>query len=96
MNPPRMRPRIDASNEPFWKGGADGKLNVLQCRDCAQFIHPPLPLCRNCQSENITPMALPGTGVIDTFTVNHQKWYPGVETPYVMRGCAWMERPGLS
>jgi uncharacterized protein len=84
MNPPRLRPKVDDSNRPFWTGGADGNLNIQKCGDCGHFNHPPLPLCRKCQSENVGFVALAGTGVVDTFTINHQQWYPGVEVPYVI------------
>ncbi len=84
MNPPRLRPKIDDTNRPFWTGGAEGKLNIQKCEDCGHFNHPPLQLCRKCQSEALGYEALPGTGAIDTFTINHQSWYPGVAVPYVI------------
>src|SRR5579871_5707954 len=84
MNPPRPRPKLDAFNTAFWTGGAEGKLNIVHCHDCGQYTHPPLPLCRHCQSENVAPEAVAGTGAIDTFTINHQAWVPGLEVPYVI------------
>lgn len=84
MNPPRPRPRLDSVNTPFWTGGAEGKLNICKCADCGEFTHPPLPLCRHCQSENVTPHAVAGTGVIDTYTINYQPWTPGLEVPFVI------------
>ena len=95
MNPPRMRPRIDDYNRSFWTGGAEGKLNIQRCNDCDQYVHPPLPLCRYCQSENVAPETLPGTGMVDTFTVNHQPWYPGVEVPYVIARVRLEGAPGV-
>lgn len=48
-------------------------------------IHPsPRLLCRHCQSENVAPQAVPGTGTIDSFTINHQPWAKGLEVPYVI------------
>jgi uncharacterized protein len=41
-------------------------------------------LCRHCQSENVAPTAVAGTGEIDTFTVNHQPWAKDLEVPYVI------------
>ena len=84
MNPPRPRPKLDDANRAFWTGGADGKLNIVRCGDCGQFTHPPLILCRHCQSENIAPQAVAGTGALETLTVNHQAWAPGLEVPYVI------------
>lgn len=95
MNPPRPRPKLDAENSPFWTGGAEGKLNITHCGDCGQYTHPPRVLCRHCQSENVAPGAVPGTGVIDTMTVNHQPWAPGLEVPYVIARVKLDDVPGV-
>jgi len=95
MNPPRPRPKLDAENRAFWTGGAEGKLNIVQCGDCGKYTHPPRILCRHCQSENVAPQAVAGTGVIDTFTVNHQPWAPGLEVPYVIARVALDGVPGV-
>lgn len=92
---PRPQPRLDSDNRFFWTGGADGTLRFLQCQDCRQFIHPPRPFCRTCLSENVAPEAVPGTGVVDTFSVNHQAWYPGLEVPFVVARVAIDEAPGV-
>ena len=92
---PRPQPRLDSDNRFFWTGGADGKLRFLRCQDCQTFIHPPLPVCRSCLSENVVPEAVPGTGVVDTFTVNHQAWYPGLEVPFVIARVAIDGAPGV-
>lgn len=92
---PRPQPRLDAENRFFWTSGEDGKLRFLQCQDCRQFTHPPRPLCRHCLSENVVPEAVPGTGVVDTFTVNHQAWYPGLEVPFVIARVAIDGAPGV-
>ena len=84
MTPPRPKPKLDQENRAFWTGGADGKLLIVHCHDCGQYTHPPKLLCRHCQSENVAPEAVLGTGEIDTLTVNHQPWAPGLEVPYVI------------
>ena len=84
MNPPRPRPKLDADNRAFWTGGAEGKLTMLKCGDCGQFTHPPRLICRHCQSEAMAPVAVAGTGVIDTYTINSQAWLPGLEVPFVI------------
>lgn len=95
MTIPRMLPQLDLENRFFWTSGADGVLRFLQCRDCAHFIHPPRPLCPHCRSEAVTPMQVPGTGVIETFTINHQKWHPAMETPFVVARVAIDGAPGV-
>jgi uncharacterized protein len=84
MAAPRVLPRLDAENRFFWTGGADGILRLLRCQACSTFIHPPRPVCRKCLSENVAPEPVPGTGTVDTFTINYQEWRPGLETPYVI------------
>jgi len=95
MSAPRPQPRLDADNRAFWTGGAVGELRLMRCRDCATFIHPPRPLCRKCLSENVASEAVAGTGVIDTFTVNHQKWHPALDVPYVIARVAIDGAPGV-
>lgn len=82
--PPRPRPRLDNDNRAFWTGGAEGQLNIIKCGDCGRFTHPPRQICRHCQSENVAPEAVAGTGAIDTFTINYQAWMPGLEVPFVI------------
>jgi uncharacterized OB-fold protein len=80
----RPRPRLDADNRAFWTGGAEGRLNIMRCDDCGQYTHPPRLICRHCQSEAMAPEAVAGTGTIDTCTINHQPWLPGLEVPFVI------------
>lgn len=91
----RAVPRLDAYNRPFWTGGAQGELRLMRCRDCSSFVHPPKPVCRQCLSENVAPEAVAGTGVVDTFTVNHQKWHPAMEVPFVIARVAIDGAPGV-
>jgi len=91
----RAQPRLDADNRAFWTGGAVGELRIMRCKDCSTFIHPPRPVCRKCLSENVAPEVVPGTGVIDTFTVNYQKWHPAAEVPYVIARVALDGAPGV-
>jgi uncharacterized OB-fold protein len=91
----RALPRLDSINRPFWTGGAEGELRIFHCRDCGLWNHPPQPVCRQCLSENIGPEATSGTGVVDTFTVNHQPWAPGQEVPYVIARVALDGAPGV-
>lgn len=95
MVAPRTLPRLDAENRAFWTGGAVGELRILRCQDCQTFIHPPRPVCRNCLSDNVAPHVVAGTGVVDTFTVNHQKWHPAMEVPFVIARVALDGVPGV-
>jgi uncharacterized OB-fold protein len=82
--PRRMLPEINDMNQYFWCGGADGRLHILQCGDCATYIHPYAARCSHCRSANLSPQPVSGQGVVVGVTVNYQPWIPGVETPYVV------------
>jgi uncharacterized OB-fold protein len=91
----RPLPRLEPVNRPFWTGGEKGELLICHCRDCDSWIHPPQPVCRKCLSENVGPQAVAGTGVIATYTVNHQAWAPGQEVPFVIARVAVDGAPGV-
>ena len=95
MSAARILPRLDSENRFFWTGGADGKLRLLRCQECATFIHPPRPVCRKCLAENVVPEVVAGTGTVDTFTVNYQEWRPGLDVPYVIARVAIDGAPGV-
>lgn len=95
MTPPRAKPRLAQENRDFWTGGAVGELRIARCGDCSTFIHPPQVLCRCCRSENVHGHAVAGTGIIDTFTVNHQPWRPGLPVPYIIARVALDDAPGV-
>lgn len=91
----RPVPRLDADNRAFWTGGAVGELRIHRCQDCKGFVHPPRPVCRHCMSDRVAPEAIAGTGVVDTFTVNYQKWFPNMEVPFVIARVALDGAPGV-
>jgi uncharacterized protein len=91
----RSRVRLDKDNRAFWTGGAQGKLNIAHCDDCGGFIHPPREFCRHCQSENVAPFAVSGTGVIDTYTINYQAWAADMDVPFVIARVKLDDAPGV-
>jgi uncharacterized protein len=91
----RPTPRLDTDNRPFWTGGAEGNLNIMQCGDCSGFIHPPRLLCYHCLSENVAPVAVAGTGEIDTYTINYQAWAKDMDVPFVIARVSLDGVPGV-
>ncbi len=91
----RSRVRLDKDNRAFWTGGADGKLHIARCGDCSGFIHPPREICRHCLSENVAPFAVSGTGVVDSYTVNHQAWAKDMDVPFVIARVKLDDAPGV-
>lgn len=88
-------PCTDMDSRFFWASGSDGLLRFLQCEQCQTFVHPPRPICPDCLSENVTPVVVPGTGVIETFTINRQKWHPAMSVPFVIARVAIDGAPGV-
>lgn len=91
----RILPKLDSFNRDFWTGGEQGELRIHYCEDCGNFFHPPRPVCRHCLSENVAFRVARGTGVIDTFTVNHQKWHPKMDVPFIIARVALDDAPGV-
>ncbi len=91
----RALPRLDSINRAFWTGGAEGELRIHYCNDCEQHFHPPRPVCRHCLSENVEAKAVAGSGVVDTFTLNYQKWHPKMEVPFVIARVEVDGAPGV-
>ena len=91
----RALPKLDSINRDFWTGGERGELRIQCCNDCGKFFHPPRPVCRHCLSDNVAAKAVSGTGVVDTFTINHQKWHPKMEVPFVIARVALDDAPGV-
>ncbi|WP_380806337.1 Zn-ribbon domain-containing OB-fold protein [Sphingobium tyrosinilyticum] len=79
----------------FWASGADGVLRFLRCDACETFVHPPRPVCPSCLSENVVPSPVPGTGVVESFTINRQKWHPALPVPFVIARVAIDSAPGV-
>lgn len=95
MTAPRLLPRLDPDNRFFWTSGADGVLRLLRCSDCEGFVHPPRPICPHCLSEAVAPAAVSGTAMIDSYTINRQKWHPAMEVPFVIARVAIDGAPGV-
>jgi uncharacterized OB-fold protein len=91
----RKLPALTPDSTPFWQGGADNQLLMHNCSSCAQYFHPPAPICPRCLSFNVTPKAVSGKGKVLTYTVNHQPWRPDLKEPYVVAIVELPEQAGL-
>ncbi len=89
----RLLPEITPFNEWFWTSGADGRLRIQGCDDCATLIHPPTPICPSCRGRAHHPVEVSGQATIVGYTVNHHAWLPGFDPPYVIGNVALVEDP---
>ena len=94
--PLRMLPPLAPPSEFFWTSGRDGRLRILRCAACRQYVHPPAPVCSACRSRDLAPEAVSGRGRVFSFTVNHQRWVPSDPAEaYVVAIVELPEQPAL-
>jgi hypothetical protein len=79
----RVLPSLDEPSAFFWTSGADGKLRFLRCSACSYLIHPPAPICPQCEAREAAPAEVSGRATVHSFTVNHQPW-DGAADPWVI------------
>jgi uncharacterized protein len=84
MSLPRPLPGITEDTRPFWTGGERGELLIEQCDVCLYYIHPPTGFCPQCEGRATHFQPVSGRGFIDSFTVNHKQWMPGLPERYVL------------
>ena len=90
----RVLPTLDEPSAFFWTSGADGKLRFLACSECSYLIHPPAPICPQCNSRKAEPAEVSGRATVHSFTVNHQSW-DGTTDPYVIALVTIDEQPDV-
>lgn len=91
----RPLPELTPASEWFWTSGADGVLRIQGCSDCGALVHPPVPICPRCRSRSWQPTPVSGRGSVVGFTVNHHRWLPGFDPPYVIAIVALEEDPAV-
>src|SRR5687768_7857214 len=80
----RPLPELLPGSDWFWTSGADGVLRVQACNDCRTLVHPPVPICPACRSRSWEPTPVSGHATVIGSTVNHHRWLPGFDPPYVI------------
>ena len=89
----RPLPVVTEQNAFYWRAGADGVLRFKRCNSCEALLHPPVPVCRYCRSDDIGIGEVSGRGVIVGVTVNYQAWDPRFPPPFVIATVAIEEDP---
>ena len=91
----RPLPLRTPATEWFWTSGADGRLRIQRCADCATYVHPPVPVCPACRSAAWEPTVVSGRATVIGCTVNHHRWLPGFDPPYAIANVALAEDPAV-
>jgi uncharacterized OB-fold protein len=92
---PRPVPALEPHTEAFWRACRAGHLEFTRCAPCGWFIHPSRPLCPRCRGRDLTVAVVSGQARLHSYTVNHQRWFPGQTVPYVVGLVELAEQPGL-
>ncbi len=88
-------PALEPDSEAYWTACRAGRLAMTRCRACRWIIHPSRPVCSRCRSRDVAPEDLSGLATVATYTVNHQRWMPGLEVPYVIAIVELVEQRNL-
>lgn len=97
LPPRRYLPIVEAGPRgEFWRSGAEGVLRITCCRDCDFWIHPHKEACPQCRSRNVAPKAVSGKARLESWTINRQKWFRGLEEPFAVGLVTLNEQAGLN
>ncbi|HJQ85664.1 MAG TPA: Zn-ribbon domain-containing OB-fold protein, partial [Candidatus Binatia bacterium] len=88
-------PALEGESERFWRACREGRLEILRCGACGLYLHPPRPVCRRCGARELAWTPVSGRATVVSFTVNHQRWMPGLEVPYTIGLVELVEQPDL-
>lgn len=88
-------PLVTEETEPFWDAARDGRLVVQRCASCGAESFPPRSMCRACRSRDVGLVEVTSIGHVYSFTVNHQRWLPGLEVPFAIVLVEFAEHPGV-
>lgn len=80
----RALPLVDEESRAYWEAGRDGVLRFPACNACSALLHPPVPVCRYCRSEDLELRDVPATGIVVGATINHQQWDARYAPPFAI------------
>jgi uncharacterized OB-fold protein len=88
-------PAVTEETAAFWDAAAEGRLLAERCSDCGVQSFPFYGVCRSCRSRSVGPVEITGPGHVYSFTVNYQRWMPGLEVPYALVLVEFADHPGV-
>lgn len=95
MRFPGPIPALEPRTEAFWRACGQGRLEFTHCVPCDFLIHPSRPICPRCRGRQLDLRTVSGRARLHSYTVNHQRWFPGQEVPYAIGLVELVEQPGL-
>lgn len=90
-------PVADELTRPYWEAANEGRLAIQRCQGCSRYYHPPVAICSNCHSEDLSYQTVSGKGTLYTFTITHDARTPAFAAlqPYAVVWVELDEQPGL-
>ena len=88
-------PAVTEETEPFWAAAQEGRLLVERCAACGAESFPPRGICRSCRRRETEMIEVTGRGEVYSYTVNHQRWLPELDVPYVVVLVEFADHPGV-
>ena len=88
-------PAVTEETAAFWDAARDGRLVVEQCTACGTASFPPRGICRACRARTMAPLEITSRGSVYSLTVNHQRWQPDLDVPFVIALVDFPDHPGV-
>ncbi len=87
----------DPLTGPFWAGANQKRLLIQRCEQCARFHHPPVGICKDCLSTDLTFVEVTGDGHVYSFAVVKDQRIPAFDAlvPYVVASVELDDAPGV-
>ena len=82
--PPPPLPEITPTMAPFWDAARRHELVSQRCDGCGAYRFPARDLCSLCLSRSASWVPVPGRGTVFSTAVMHQRYHPGLPTPYAI------------
>lgn len=88
-------PAVNEETQAYWDAAREGRLLIERCTACGTDAFPPRSICRKCRSRDMRAIEARGPGRIYSFTINHQRWLPGLEVPFAIVLVEFEHHPGV-
>jgi uncharacterized protein len=88
-------PLVTEETRAYWEAAKSGRLLVQRCDACGAESFPPRPMCRVCRSRQVSAVEVEAAGHVYSYTINHQRWLPNMEVPFVIVLVEFTAHPGV-
>lgn len=91
---PGIVPVATDETRSFWTGAHEGRFVADWCASCDRYMFPPRGTCSSCQRDDVQAHELARSGLVYSYTTNHNPWWPDQATPMTL-ALVSMEAPGV-